>query len=119
MSAQPKQQNEVYQRITRNLRVLSAMLVFGGIYIGWLSYIGSISGSNRLDGTLGILLGLFIGSQPAANMLDILLFMKADTRESLITTNSGRLWLFMNLLTIFAAWAVVFIGALRFVSVSS
>jgi len=119
MLAQPKKKSEIYQRITRNMQVLGAMLLFGGIYIGWLSYIGTISGSNRLDGTLGILLGLFIGSQPAANMLDILLFMKADTRESLITTNSGRFWLLMNLLTVFAAWGVVFIGALRFVSVSN
>jgi hypothetical protein len=119
MSAQPKQRNEVYQRITHNMQILGAMLVFGAIYIGWLSYVGAISSSNRLDGTLGILLGLFIGSQPAANMLDILLFMKADTRESLISTNTGRFWLFMNLLTIFAAWAVVFTGALRFVSVSN
>ena len=119
MLAQPKKKSEVYERITRNMQVLGAMLVLGGIYIGWLSYVGSISGSDRLDGTLGILLGLFIGSQPAANMLDILLFMKADTRESLITTHAGRFWLFMNLLTIFAAWAVVFTGALRFVSVST
>ncbi|MEI7845368.1 MAG: hypothetical protein WCK35_06160 [Chloroflexota bacterium] len=88
-------QEAVYQRITRNMRVLFAMLVLAGLAkrIGWFSVrkADSLSGINRLDGTIGILLGFAkrIGSRPAANMLDILLFMKADIRENLVSTNLG------------------------------
>lgn len=95
--------------------MLGLLLVSAGIYVGWLTYIGNFSGSNRLDGTLGILLGLYICSRPAANMLDILLFMAPDTREKLATTALGRLWLLMNLLTVIAAWAVIFTGLLLIV----
>jgi hypothetical protein len=52
--------------------------------------------------TSGILLGFAkrIGSRPAANVLDFLLFMKADIRENLVSTNPGRAWLFLNLIIV-------------------
>ncbi len=107
---------EVHQRISRNVWLLGSMLVLGGLFIGWITWFGTLTGSPRLAGTLGILLGLYICSHPAANMLDILLFMSPDIRESLVSSTSGRVWLFLNLLDFFAAWAVIFTAVLRFVS---
>ena len=114
MPASHDKNSLVNQRISKNLRVLGLMLLITGLYVGWFDYFGYLTGSNRLDGTFGILLGLFIGSQPAANMLDILLFMTADIRESLLSTNLGRFWLFLNLLNLIAAWVVIFTAVLRF-----
>jgi hypothetical protein len=119
MQANPWDKNDIQTRIRQNLWLLGSMLVLAGAYLGWLAYIGPLTGSNRLDGTLGILLGLFICSHPAANMLDMLMFMSADTREGITTTNAGRFWLFLNLLTVFAAWAVIFGAILRFVDRAS
>ena len=104
------------QRINRNIWFLGSMLVVAGMYVGWISWVGHLTGSGRLDGTLGILIGLYICSHPAANMLDMLLFMKPDIRESLVASASGRFWLFLNLLAFFAAWAVIFTGVLRFIA---
>jgi len=119
ISAPPLRISTLQLRITRNIWLLVSMLILAGLYVGWLAYFGQLSHSSRLDGTLGILLGLYICSHPAANMLDILLFMTADTRESIGSTASGRLWLILNLLTVLASWAVIFSGALRFVSPAS
>jgi len=104
------------RKMMRNTGLLGSMLVLAAVYIGWLSYFGQISASGRLDGTLGILLGLFISSHPAANILDMLLFMRPEVRESLLTSASGRVWLLFNLLCFLAAWAVIFSGTLRFVA---
>ena len=115
MLAAPKKKSETQQHIARNTWLLVFMLILAGAYTGWFAYFGFLSGSNRLDGTLGILLGLYICSHPAANMLEILLFMKADAREGLVSTGAGRFWLLLNLLTVLAAWAVIFNASLRFV----
>jgi hypothetical protein len=115
-TAQPKSDSVLQQRIKRNIGFLVLMLIVAGVYVAWLGYFGHITGSSRLDGSIGILLGLYICSHPAANMLDILLFMTPDTRESLISIRFNWLWLFLNLLTAFAAWGVIFTGILRFVA---
>lgn len=104
-----------YEHMKRNTLLLAGLIMLGGLYTGWLTYFNGLNGSNRLDGTLGILLGLYICSKPAANMLDILLFMRADLRENIVSTNRGRIWLLFNLLTGIAAWGVIFSGVLRFV----
>lgn len=116
MLTDAEMKNALELRITRNIQLLVGMLLLAAGYIGWLVYAGSFMNSNRLEGTLGILLGLYIGSHPAANMLDILLFMNADTREGLITTNRGRVWLLLSGLTGLASWAVIFAATLRFVT---
>jgi hypothetical protein len=116
MLADPKKQDASQAHVARNTWLLLCMLLLAATYTGWFAYFGTLSGSNRLDGTLGILLGLYICSHPAANMLEILLFMKPYARESLVSTGAGRLWLFLNLLTVLAAWAVIFNAVLRFVT---
>gem|GEM_PF-6060069 len=49
-------------------------------------------------------------------MLDMLLFMPADTREGLLKDATGWSWLFLNALVFLAAWAVIFKGILLLVS---
>ena len=109
---------EVHARILRNSWILGGLLIPGVFYVGWISWFEVLTSSARLDGTLGILLGLYISSHPAENMLDILLFMPADVRENLVSSNAGRIWLFLNLLVFLAAWTVIFTAVLRFVGQS-
>lgn len=97
------------------LRSLVIMLFLGIIYCGWFYLRQSLTNSFRLDGTLGVFLGLYIASYPAGNMLDMLLFMSADVRENILTTTSGRAWLALNALVFLVAWLVIFIGITAFV----
>jgi hypothetical protein len=115
MTATPKKRSEVQQRIVRNLPVLGILIMFACLYTGWVAYFGTLTGNTRMDGSLGILFGLYVCSQPAANMLDMLLFMTADTREGITATRSGQFWLALNALTLLAGWVAIFSGAMRFV----
>jgi hypothetical protein len=103
------------ERIARNLLVLSVLVSFASLYIGWFAYFDALTSSARLDGSLGLLLGLYICSHPAANMLNMLLFMTAETREGITATRSGQFWLALNALTLLAGWVAIFSGAMRFV----
>jgi len=102
-------------RLRQNTLLLAVMILFAGIYTGWLYLQGTLTGTVRLDGAIGVLLGLYIASHPAGNMLDILLFMKSEDREQILATHSGRFWLALNGLALLAAWFVIFIGVLHFV----
>ena len=74
-----------------------------------------LTGIPRLDGAIGVLIGLYMASHPAGNMLDLLLFIAGDVREKLLTTPAGRAWLALNVLVLLAAWFVIFSGIMRFV----
>jgi hypothetical protein len=107
--------SEAQQRIARNLPVLVILVLLASLYVGWFAYMGALTGSVRLDGSLGLLLGLYVCSHPAANVLDMLLFMTSDTREGITGTRSGQLWLALNVLTLLAGWVAIFSGAMRLV----
>lgn len=97
------------------LRSLLVMLFLGTVYCVWFYLRQPLPGSFRLDGTIGVFLGLYIASYPAGNMLDLLLFIQADVREQILTTASGRAWLALNALVFLVAWLVIFIGITAFV----
>ena len=115
MAASAKKPSEVQQRIAHNVPVLVFLVLLASLYVGWFAYVGVLTGSVRLDGSLGLLLGLYVCSHPAANMLDMLLFMTADIREGITSTRSGQFWLALNALTLLAGWVAIFSGAMRFV----
>jgi hypothetical protein len=59
-------------------------------------------------GTLGVLLGLFICSRPAAHLLDLLYRSRYTGPPAL------WIWLALNLLTLLAGVVVVFLGVMQF-----
>ncbi len=81
-------------------------LAFG--YTGWILIHSTITGSPRLDGTIGVILGLFIGSHPAANLIDILLYKRLAH-----PTTWGYL---VNLAVLVLGWLVIFTGAMQFLA---
>jgi hypothetical protein len=115
MSTPIKKPDESQQRIARNLPILGFMALLACLYTAWMAYSGVLTGNLRMDGSIGMLLGLYVCSHPAANMLDMLLFMQADIRETIISTRAGQFWLGMNALVLVAGWVAIFSGAVHFV----
>jgi hypothetical protein len=69
----------------------------------------TMTGSIRTDGLIGVLLGLYICSHPAANFLNMVLYggRNAPKFSSLW---SALLWLAVNMLVMAAGWFAIFIG---------
>jgi len=98
-----------------NVKTMWALILLAIAYGSWLYYERTLTGSNKLDGSIGVLLGLFICAFPAANLLDVLLFAGSAGRGS-SSWRSTLGWLGLNLLVLFCGWNVIFIGTTRFVS---
>jgi hypothetical protein len=60
--------------------VLGVMAALAAAYAGALAAWGTLTGASRWDGVLGVVLGLLICAQPAANAVD-LLFTERGGRE--------------------------------------
>ena len=65
----------------RNYKTLALVVALALLYGGWMYTEHTITGLPRLDGVIGVLLGLFICSRPAANLLDWL-FAARRSRSS-------------------------------------
>ena len=92
----------------RNYKTLAVVVVLAILYIGWMYAQHTITGMSRLDGTIGVLLGLFICSRPAANMLDLLFTQRSRAAAS---EWSALGWLALNGIVMFVGWFVITVGA--------
>jgi len=97
-------------RLKRTTVMLLLMLLLAALYLGWLALQGRLNGTDRWAGVAGALLGLYMASHPAGNLLDILLFTSSQARHEIFSSRSGKLWLVLNALVIATAWFVIFIG---------
>jgi hypothetical protein len=97
----------------RNYMTLGLVVALALLYGGWIYTQRTITGIPRLDGAIGVLLGLFICSLPAANMLDLLFAARRSQSSSSEWAMLG--WLGLNLLVLFAGWMVITIGATRLI----
>jgi hypothetical protein len=95
------------------VRLLIALLIFAMVYIGWLYYQQTLTGTARWDGISGVLLGLYICSHPAANMLDLILFRQLVWPAGVSKTSLFS-WLVLNIFVLFIGWIVIFVGMTRF-----
>ena len=100
------------ERHARRTGILWGMVVLGAIYSSLLFYLQTITGTHTLDGSLGILIGLYISSHPAANAVD-LLFAGRHTSQELPSGWSGLGWLALNVVVLLIGWFVTVIGATR------
>jgi hypothetical protein len=97
----------------RKVETLWGMVLLGLIYISLMLWLHTLTGVTVLDGSLGVLLGLYICSHPAANAIDALFFEKGFLRR-LSTDWAGLRWLSLNLLVLAVGYVVIVIGATRF-----
>ena len=97
----------------RNIKVLWGLVLVAMVYILWFYRFHALTGINLLDGTIGVVLGLYVCSHPAANAIDLLYFERGGFRQ-FASEGSGLGWLALNLLVLSLGWIVIVIGATRF-----
>ena len=96
----------------RNYKTLGIVVVLALLYGGWMVTQRTITGIPRLDGVIGVLLGLFICSRPAANLLDLLFSQRAQAGSS---EWSAIGWLALNGLVMMVGWITLTVGATRLI----
>ena len=101
------------QRRGRKTIILIGLCLLALVYIVLLYFQPALWGTNKRDGILSVLLGLYICSHPVANTLDVILFGRYTWRQGSSVT-AEVLWWGLNFLVVLAGWAVIYIGMLRF-----
>ncbi len=72
-----------------------------------------LTGIHQMDGIIGVLLGLYSAAQPAANILDLVLFGQYDSVRASFRKVGAPYW-GLNLFVLFAGWVVISISMLRY-----
>ncbi len=98
----------------RKIMTLSVFVVLGIVYASLLYSHPALTGMNNLDGIIGVVLGLYICSHPAANLVD-LFFYKRGIQHPFSSTRSAVLWVALNVLVLLIAGIVIFAGTTRFI----
>ena len=101
-----------YERTRRNSLLLWTLVLISATYLAWQYNWPAYTGDDSLDGIVGIVLGLFICSRPAANGID-LLFTERGALSQLVSTAEGLVWFLLNSLVMLMGWFVISIGASR------
>lgn len=91
------------------------MLLLAAIYGSLVRYWFATTGDTRVIGIIGVLLGLYICAQPAANAVDLLFFQRGAVRQ-LSRGWPGIGWLALNALVLLVGWLVIVIGTTRLTS---
>ena len=93
----------------RNYVTLWGMLVLAILYAGLLHFLHSLTGIRVLDGSIGVVLALYICSRPAINAWEWLFFSRRHLR-ALAAEWSGIGWLALNTFVLLAGWVALFAG---------
>ena len=93
---------------------LLALTLSGLVYSGWVQFLGTLTGTDQVDGIIGVVFGLYICSHPAAFMVD-LLFFRRSTFDCFSSDRSLVLWLIFNLLILLVGWLAIFVGSTRLI----
>ena len=92
---------------------LWGLLVPLAVYLGWKTWAATVTGVARVDGALGVLLGLYAGAHPAANGIDLIFSSRRDRWQHAGPWNSA-VWLLLNAVVLAASLFAVIIGAAQF-----
>jgi hypothetical protein len=95
-----------------NRKTLLALLVPAAGYLLWQRQAPYWTGIDRLDGSIGLVLGLYLCSRPAANGIDLFFAERGSWRRT-FTPRSGLEWLALNAVVMLAGWLVLVTGAAR------
>ena len=102
------------QRRGRKIITLSVLAGLGIAYSNLLYLQATLTGMNNLDGIIGVMLGLYICSIPAANLVD-LLFYRRGIRYQFSSSRFAVLWLMLNVLVLLIGGIVIFLGTTRLI----
>ncbi len=101
------------QRPSRSTRTLWILGLVAILYLALVYFLHSPTGNRVVDGSIGVVLGLYICSRPAGNAVDMLFYGRGAMRR-LTSGWTGVGWLVLNLLVLLAGWLVIVAGAMRF-----
>ena len=87
-------------------------MVPASAYLLWQYYWPYSSGNAGFDGMVGVVLGLFICSRPAANGID-LIFVERGAFKRILKQRYGVAWFLLNGLVMLVGWFVISVGAAR------
>ena len=102
-----------WRRGKRNTPWLVGMIVLAAVFAFLLFTFHTFTGQLRLDGIIGIVVGLYICSHPAANVVDLIIFGRYIQRQG-FSRNNYFLWWGLNLLVLLAGLGVIITGTTRF-----
>ena len=99
----------------RNRLKLWVLTLSSAVASGVLHYLGPFTGVHYLGGSIGVVLGLYICSHPAANAVKML-FYERYVYHYVFSDWVVVRWLALNLLVLLAGWTVILNGLLLLVS---
>ena len=102
------------QRGGQRVMILLVLAVLGIAYGSLLYSRSTLTGTNNLDGIIGVVLGLYICSHPAANLIDML-FYRRDIWYQFSSRRSAFWWLTLNVLVLLVSGVVIFVGTTRLI----
>ena len=98
---------------SRSLTRLWVVGLLGIVYTGVFALRPEVLGRPLLAGSIGVLLGLYICSNPAANAIDMLFYGRAG-RYIDYSRGDETTWLLLNIAVLLVGLVVIIIGATRF-----
>jgi hypothetical protein len=99
---------------THNTKLLWGLVVLALAYGYLLYFLPALTGHHLLDGSIGVILGLYICSRPAAHAVDLLFFERGAFRR--VTSNWYELgWVALNLVVLGLGCFVIISGVMRLV----
>jgi hypothetical protein len=109
----------MYQhRHRRNVTTMWLLVLVSLLYVGGLTSLRTLTGMPRIDGSIGIVLGLFICSRPASNLVDLVLFGRTIPWQT-SSRRGDMIWLGLNVLAMVSGCIVLFSGAVRLAGVQA
>lgn len=102
------------QRWEGKIITLSILGVLGIAYSSLFCFEHTLTGLNYLDGIIGVVLGLYICSHPAANLVDMF-FYRRGIRHPFSSKRSALLWLVVNVMVLFIGGIVIFTGTTQLI----
>ena len=96
-----------------NTRRLWVLLVPTMSYLAWAYYLRPFNQVSLLDGGIGVTLGLYTCSHPAANGIDLMFLDRGALRRVTARWN-GIGWLALNFLVMLVGWLVLVVGTTQF-----
>ena len=101
-------------RRNRNFAWLGGLVLIAGLYGGLIAFLHTITGQNKIDGIIGVLLGLYTFSNPTANLLDMILYGRYEPYRGWTRQQNLR-WVAANVLVMVVAYFIFVIGTTQFV----
>jgi hypothetical protein len=92
---------------------LGVLLLPAAAYLVWAAYVRPFEEVSPVGGAVGVLLGLFICSRPAANGIE-LMFLERGALGRAVARWNGVGWLALNLLVLLVGWLVLVVGTTQF-----